>query len=225
MTTGKASWNDSYSMGLLKTAPRPSVVWRNGMIVRTFALYLIVGVLAVQTSMIPHFLLAALIIEAGCYWLFLLARQNESMQWLFLLAYLSVGDIVWVAGALAIATASGIMPAWGFISILAIWLASICINLTAASHSRARQQIIWTGDIAAEAEYLETNRKYSQIDSIISAWLAMVLIAIGLLGIILAYIADQEDWFLVMLSVSFLGLACGFSPQLRPLLIVLRQRT
>lgn len=199
-------------MRVLETLPKPSVVWRNGMIVRTSALYVMMWVLSVQTSMMSYFFFAILIIEAGCFWLYRLARQNGSRQWLFLLTYLSVGDIVWVAGALATAIASGRVPAWGFISILAIWLASICVNLIASGHSRMRQQII-RDDIATKAGCLETGRRYSPIDSIMSGWLAMILIAIGLLGIILAYIVDQKGWFLVMLSVSFLGLACGFSPR------------
>ena len=217
----KILWNDSCSMGPLKTVPGPSVVWRNGLIVRTFVLYLVVGILAVQTSMMPHFLLAVLIIEVGCYWLSRLAKQNGSVWCLFLLTYLSVGDIVWVAGALAIAAASGIVPAWGFAFILAIWLASICVNLIVASHSTTRRQIVRTDEIVAEAEHPGTSKRYRQIDLIISRWLSTILIVVGLFGIVVAYIINQEDWFLVMLSVSFLGLACGFSPQLRPLLMVL----
>ena len=210
----------------MNRAPNPRTVWSSGILIRATVMYLPFGFLLARLSLLALLPVIVLLLEALCFWLYHFAQRGNAWS-LLLLSYLSVGDIVWFFGALIFGTLSALMPVWGYAGMVIVWLSTLGINIHIVRHlgiSRRRDADV--SAIISEAE-IGSSKKYAALrnmDRIPSVWVSFGLAGIGLLGIIITYVIGRDDWLLLSLSIGFLGLSCGFSPQIRPLLLVLHSK-
>ncbi|RJE82362.1 hypothetical protein [Paracoccus onubensis] len=189
-------------------------------------MYLPFGFLLARLSLLALLPVIVMLLEALCFWLYRFTQRGSTWS-LLLLSYLSVGDIVWLFGALIFGALSALMPVWGYAGMVIVWLSTLGLNIHIARHlgiSRGRDADV--SAIISEAE-IGSSKKYAALrnmDRIPSVWVSFGLAGIGLLGIIITYVIGRDDWLLLSLSVGFLGLSCGFSPQIRPLLLVMHSK-
>lgn len=182
-----------------------------GILIRVFVVYLPLLFLLVQANLL--WLLPGIVIpvEVVCLWLFRAVQRTDG--WLIhLLRYLGVGDIVWFSAALIFGYLSAVMPACGYAGMVILWLTALGLNILVARHPCD------TPEPGAGIEKFALLPMLGRITSILTVQLAFGLVGIGLAGIMAAYVMNRDDWFLLSLSIMSIGLSCGFSPQIGPLL-------
>lgn len=208
----------------MNRAPKPRTVWSSGILIRSAVLYLPLGFLLGRHSSLSLLPGIALLLEALCLWLYRSAQGGNGRP-LLLLSYLSVGDIVWFFGALTFGMLSTVMPLWGYAGMVIVWLAALGVNIhiirrlgISGGRDAELSSIIIGAEIGSAAKYVVLRK----MENTLTVWVSFGLIGIGLLGVMTAFIVGQDNWLLLSLSVVFLGLSCGFSPQIRPLLLVMQ---
>lgn len=197
--------------------------WSNGTFLRSILLYLPWGMFLWQLGVMFVLPVAVLVIEVLCY---LVWKKSETGHDTFgrnLLGYASVGDIIWLGSAIAVAGLSGQMPLWGFGAIIVIWLGYVMFQYLASRvvplPKPGSKTKVSPGDIKLPAGPLRTLQKPLEI------WLAFTLIGIGFASCAVLYFMGERYGILVGLSVAFLGISCGFSPQLRGVFVARRMKT
>ena len=211
----------------MKELSSPGTIWRNGILIRAIVVYLPAGVVAGGASSLPPFFVIAGIFEALCSVLFKWAREDANCRWLFLLSYLSVGDVVWFLSAIALAIASSIATPGLFLIMIIIWLICIGVNIRIANELSGnidRFAPCWEISRRSELGASKKHKMLKRLEAPVSVWLAGFLIIIGMGGVAVAYIIDFTNLLLLFASFAALGLSCGFSPQLRPFVMELRSK-
>lgn len=204
----------------MRGAPTPKSVLLAGMLIRLVAVYLPWSFVAGRASTLPTFFIVVLVIEIGCLMVFRRALNGGGGD-LLLSSYLSVGDVVWFAGAVAFALLSGVVPTFGFAIMAAIWITALLANFYIVKNLRRRGPVDNVEKVVARSSpgKREDEASLNKIDRFVAIVMFAALSGVGMLGVILFYILDNGSWLLASLSIGFLGLGCGFSPQIRPMLM------
>ena len=197
--------------------------WSNGTFLRSVLLYLPWGMYLWQLGAILALPVAVLAIEGLCYVIWKRSDSDHDTFGRNLLGYVSMGDIVWLSSAIAVAGLSGQMPLWGFAAIVVVWLGYVVFQYLASQAvplpAPDRKTKVSPGDIKLPDGPLRSIQKPLEI------WLAFTLIGAGFGSCAVLYLMGEQYWILVGLSVAFLGIAGGFSPQLRGVFVAHRMKT
>ncbi len=203
--------------------PDNQTLWLRGIVIRCFTIHISAGIALLPIDGFLLFFGWVSLIEVLVFLLYIQSNRRDGLLVAQAMSWAAVSDIHFFVSAIFMAYASGIMPTWGYLVMASAWIGALSCEYTVVRFINSPKTMSRHFISSASDKKVTTNPAVGILINFLT-YTSVAILAVGLVGVVLAYALSKDDAIKAAVAVASIGLSLGFSAQSRALMLAYRFR-
>lgn len=203
--------------------PGSRTLWLRGIVIRCFTIHISAGIALLPVDGFFLFFGWVSLIEVLVFLLYIRSNRKDGLLVAQAMSWAAASDIHFFFSAVFMAYASGILPTWGYLAMASAWIGALSCEHTVARFINPPKTMSRHFISSASDKQARSNPTVKLLINLLT-YTSFAILAVGFMGVVLAYALSKDDAIKAALAVASIGLALGFSAQSRALMLAYRFR-